>query len=348
MQRILTFLFAFLLLLTLAIRRDHRLWGHSLSAPVAETVSAPEVVSLGDTLVVETHDLDASVRGYNGPTPLRLVVTAGRIDSVVVLANQETPGFYRRVEEGILDLYRGIPLQEAAQLHVDAVSGATFTSKAVLANLDHALSQIPGAKAEVQSAEPEPVKIPWLALGVLLMTAVVPLFWHHRIYRLVQLTLNVLVLGLYAGTMLSYSSLIGLISSGFSWSYLPVALMLLVALVYPLFGKRGYYCAWCCPLGSAQELMGHLSRRKLPLSSQVIRYLGWGRKGVFVTLMLLTLSGITSDWMNYELFSAFMWQSASWFLVLFAVLTLVLSIFVPRPYCRFLCPTGTLLNGLSR
>ena len=30
--------------------------------------------------------------------------------------------------------------------------------------------------------------------------------------------------------------------------------------------------------------------------------------------------------------------------IVFALIMLVLAVFVPRPYCRFVCPTGTLLK----
>ena len=48
--------------------------------------------------------------------------------------------------------------------------------------------------------------------------------------------------------------------------------------------------------------------------------------------------------MNYEMFVAFILQSASWIVIVWALLFIVLSVWVPRPYCRFVCPTGTLFK----
>ena len=60
--------------------------------------------------------------------------------------------------------------------------------------------------------------------------------------------------------------------------------------------------------------------------------------------MLLMLTGVWSEWMNYELFIAFIFKSASWVIILLAIVFVLLSIFVPRPYCRFVCPMGSLFK----
>ena len=70
------------------------------------------------------------------------------------------------------------------------------------------------------------------------------------------------------------------------------------------------------------------------------------RKILFGVLMFLTLTGIFSAWTDYELFTAFIWQSASVVVIIIAILFVVLSVFVPRPYCRFVCPTGTVFKAL--
>ena len=79
----------------------------------------------------------ASVNGYNGPTPLLIALDAeNHIKNVVLLANQETPRFAQRVEEsGLYASWNGLTVDEALDKQVDAVSGATFSSKAVIENL---------------------------------------------------------------------------------------------------------------------------------------------------------------------------------------------------------------------
>jgi len=116
-------------------------------------------------------------------------------------------------------------------------------------------------------------------------------------------------------------------------------------LVYPLAGKHGYYCAHICPFGSAQELAGMLKRRKPRMSPRLSRALNTLRKVLWVVLMALMLTGTWTAWMDYELFTAFLFTSAPIAVTVVAVLFLVLSVWVPRPYCRFVCPTGTLIRN---
>ena len=54
--------------------------------------------------------------------------------------------------------------------------------------------------------------------------------------------------------------------------------------------------------------------------------------------------GTGFDIMNYEVFSAFMFKQASLAVMILAVVFLILSIFINRPYCRYICPTGALLK----
>jgi NosR/NirI family nitrous oxide reductase transcriptional regulator len=51
---------------------------------------------------------------------------------------------------------------------------------------------------------------------------------------------------------------------------------------------------------------------------------------------------------QYDPFVGFFRMGASFNLLIFGGLMLVLGIFVARPYCRFLCPYGVLLNWCSR
>lgn len=73
------------------------------------------------------------VKGFNGPTPLLIALDAeGRIKTVALLENEETPRFVQRVEKGgLYDAWVGLTVDEALNKDVDAVSGATYTSNGV-------------------------------------------------------------------------------------------------------------------------------------------------------------------------------------------------------------------------
>ena len=77
------------------------------------------------------------VKGFNGPTPLIIALDAeGRIKTVTLLDNEETPRFAQRVVEGgLYEAWNGLTVDEALGKDVDAVSGATYTSNGVKKSL---------------------------------------------------------------------------------------------------------------------------------------------------------------------------------------------------------------------
>ena len=88
------------------------------------------------SFVVNTEKLGKEVMGYAGPTPVEITVVDGKIDKIVALPNSETPGFFQRVTESpIFTALKGKTIKEASEVKLDAVSGATYSSKAVIENI---------------------------------------------------------------------------------------------------------------------------------------------------------------------------------------------------------------------
>ena len=95
-----------------------------------------------DTLVVNTTDLCKDVIGYDGPTPLKITIVKGVVSKVEALPNTETPRFFDLVvESGLLKSIVGKTPAEAAKMHLDAVTGATYSSEAVIQNLRAGLQE---------------------------------------------------------------------------------------------------------------------------------------------------------------------------------------------------------------
>ena len=66
-----------------------------------------------------------------------------KVQKVVLLDNNETPGFVNRVVEGgLFDAWNGLTIDQALETEVDAVSGATFTSNGVKESLKACLQSI--------------------------------------------------------------------------------------------------------------------------------------------------------------------------------------------------------------
>ena len=121
-------------------------------------------------------------------------------------------------------------------------------------------------------------------------------------------------------------------------------IMLITAFVYPLFGKKSYFCTHVCPFGSLQELAGKCVGYKIRMKPTTAKRIDWLRQILWTILMLCLWTGIWFDWIDYEPFSAFVFQSASWVVIAIAISFVALSTVIMRPYCRFVCPTGSLLK----
>ena len=349
LQRVATLLTCFLVLAVVSVHRDGTVLGHRLkanNATPADTAKNADVQQQPDgTLLVNTTRLGKNVKGYGGNVPLQVHWKEGRIVKIVPLKNEETPEFFAEATQ-LLARWIGKTPEEALRLKVDAVSGATFSSNAIIANV-HLAAQA-ASKETVAAAAGSSFKFTWkyaAALLVLLSGAVVPLFYKHKVMRRIQFVLNIAVLGFWSGTFISYSLLVSYVSNGADLlaSLIPL-LMLLTAFVYPLFGKKNYYCNNLCPYGSIQELAGSMRKRKWKMSKKLVKRLEMFRELLWAVLMMLMMVGMAFEWMNYEVFSAFILAGASWVVLAIAAVFLVLSVFVPRPYCRFVCPTGTLFK----
>lgn len=371
--RLLSLVVVVLILAAAAILRDGRILGHDLrEAHEAKALKNDTLeVTPDGAFVVSTKPLAKNVQGYGGPVPLKIHIKDGRVAAVEAEPNAESPDFFNRAKE-LLNHWQGKSVDEALAEEVDAVSGATFSSKAIIANMQRGLayaqkrglwSEDGSVGALGTSASPivgsedgsvgalETGASPIVALIVVLLGAVVPLFYNNRRLHLVQLAVNVVVLGLWTGTFVSYTLFMRIFAGGVSLSaigaFAAPMLMLIVALIYPLAGRSGHYCANVCPFGSAQELAGKLSRRKLRITPRILKLLSVLRNLLWGVLMALLLTGTCTAWIDYELFTAFLYSSASVWVIVLAALFLVLSVWVPRPYCRFVCPTGALVKSVE-
>ena len=153
------------------------------------------------------------------------------------------------------------------------------------------------------------------------------------------------MLGLWTGTFLNYAALLNYTANGINPIVLLVpTIMLVTAFVYPLFGKKSYYCSNICPFGAAQDLMGILTQRKKVIPRRAIKALNLFRQLLWAALMLCMWTGLWFTWVEYEAFSAFIFESASPIVIGIAFVFVLLSLAIPRPYCRFVCPTGTLFK----
>ena len=90
--------------------------------------------------IINTTTLGKDVRGFSGKTPLSIHLKKGKIIDIKPLANQETPKFFNKVKQGLLNKWNGMKVSKAASVQVDGVTGATFSSKAVKENVKRGIA----------------------------------------------------------------------------------------------------------------------------------------------------------------------------------------------------------------
>lgn len=337
----------FAMIAGVAIQRDHRIFGVELDKKdnaVSQTENAKpeEWVDENGARVISTTEFGKEFIGYNANIPLQIYLKENKIEKVEVLDNEETPSFMVRVEkQGLLDAWNGLTPEEALEKPVDVVSGATYSSDAIIKSVQKTMIYV-ADNPTAQKTTPN-LDFKFFALLIVILSGLIlPFFIKSKLFRTIQLLLNVAVLGFWTCRFLSLSLLTGFVANKFEfWSASITLLLLVAALVYPLFGKKDYYCLWICPMGSLQELMGKIVPFKVKMSLQWIQILTWFRRILWFALMVTLWLGVGFDLMNYEFFVAFMLADAGWIVLVCAAVILLLSCVIPRPYCRFVCPTGT-------
>ena len=93
----------------------------------------------GAFTVVNTTTLAQSVKGYNGATPLKIYISKGKIEKIEALQNEETPRYFAKVKKQLLSRWNGMTVKAAKSAKVDAVTGATLSSNAVIENVKRGL-----------------------------------------------------------------------------------------------------------------------------------------------------------------------------------------------------------------
>ena len=127
-----------------------------------------------------------------------------------------------------------------------------------------------------------------------------------------------------------------------------IPLSALLFFIIPLLFALAYgrvFCAGVCPLGAIQELTGFMPV-KIPKSLEIII-----ASVPFIYLALAILfASINSQFIicRYDPFIGIFRLDAPYTMIIFGALLLLAGIFVNRPYCRYLCPYGVLLNVFSR
>lgn len=291
------------------------------------------------------------IKGYAGPTPLLIALDKeGKIMHVRILANRETPGFLKSVTNaGFFESWNGLTVDEALQKDVDAVSGATYSSRGIQNSLKARLAVV--SRQSVAEATDNSALWPNLCILLVVVMALICFFIPQKTktLRLITLLLSILILGFWRDAMMSLYLFYGWLTNGLSlateWVLVLIALL---AVMLPLFTGKAFYCTYLCPMGALQEMVGKACKKKVKMSNKLVTILLIIRKLYLLLILVLLALGIITNLVFFEPFSVFSVRSLTIYSVVFAVIILFASLFINRAWCRFLCPTGLLFDLVRR
>lgn len=89
---------------------------------------------MSQPIVLQSSPYTDKIIGFAGPTPLEITLNdSGKISDIKLLKNKDTPAYVQiAINGGLLNAWNGLTPQEALAKQVDAVSGATFSSRGII------------------------------------------------------------------------------------------------------------------------------------------------------------------------------------------------------------------------
>ncbi|WP_054721604.1 4Fe-4S binding protein [Marinifilum fragile] len=201
---------------------------------------------------------------------------------------------------------------------------------------------------------PEPRAGIFALVDVLLLIAALSLitwFIHKKRSRtgvIITSLFSILYFGfLREGCVCSVGSVQNVVLALFNPGYhIPLSALafFVIPLVYTLFFGRTF-CAGVCPLGAVQDvfLLRPVSLKKW--LQKVLGLIPWIYLGLAI---LYAATGTDFIICRYDPFVGIFRFNATFFMFAIGAAFLLISVFIARPYCRFLCPYGVILNLVSR
>ena len=311
--------------------------------------------------VLSTSPVSDDIVGYQGPTRTLIVLKPnGKVHRIHVLKSYDNQPYVSYLNEDWYwpELFHGLSLQEVAEFSleeqgVEGVSGATFTSMAVAKGVIKRARQAiePTPEPVVSKKEIHLTPRDWGTLSVIFFGAILAMThlrgvtWLRVVFQFVLIG----YVGLINGDLLSQAMFVGWAQNGVPWqSAISLVVLASVAFLLPVTTKKNVYCSHLCAHGAVQQLVRNRLSFQLHPSRNVKRFLKLIPLGLLIWVIIVSVFGLSYSLVDIEPFDAYLFQIAGWSAITIAIVGIVASLFVPMAYCRFGCPTGTLLEFLRR
>jgi uncharacterized protein with FMN-binding domain len=319
-------------------------------APVSNTVyagltnSQPQDKKAG---FVAVH----SVSGYAGPVTVAVGLDKNaKIVAAAIVRHTESPVFFRKVlANGFPKKYVGKSYVDRFEIgaDIDAVTGATVSltalTKAVhLASSDIAANHLglPGLAQETSQISFGPPEVTLIVLFIFGFIAYSKTISITRYLKWTLLIASLVLIGFIFKKPLSLININSLLLGywpGFK-SNLYWYLLLAAVLIPVILKGKAHYCNCICPFGAAQQILITLGGSKINIPQKYSRFLKFFQRILAWFAVICALLFRNPAIINYEVSATFFtFIGRNWHFVLLAFI-LVVSLFITRPWCNYLCP----------
>ena len=252
--------------------------------------------------------------------------------------------------QGFFDAWNGLNVEESLNKKVDAVTGSTYTSNAVIESMQVRLAEYSQSIKKKRVIDSKKLILNIFS-GLVILFALLSFFFTKKFkkYRIILLISEIVLLGFLSAEFLSLALINYIVLNGLSiYSRWVIVLILLFSVLLPLITNKSFYCQYLCPFGAFQELACMLPVKKIKIGKRTSKILKRIKYFYLIIIASLTIAGVSLVLESFEPFMAFKFQYASWISITIAVVFIVLSIFIKKPWCNYFCPTGALLEMLRK
>ncbi len=292
-----------------------------------------------------------SARGYAGPVTVAVGLdTGGKIVNAVIVRHTESPAFFRRItEKGLPGRFKGKTCSDQFEIasDIDSITGATVSLAAVAEATHLACSDMATARLGLLPATRQKPAIQFGLPEILLILLIVTGFAAYgrklpanTYVKWIVLAGSLIFIGFVLKRPISLININSLLVGYWpGWQNNVYWYLLLAAVLLPVMLKgKTPYCSNVCPFGAAQEILVSIggSRKRLPVKwSQFLKIL---QRSLAWTAVMCALVFRNPAIVTYEVSATFFTViGRNWQFILLALI-LILSLFIARPWCNYLCP----------
>ena len=299
--------------------------------------------------------------GYGGPVKMAVGIDlSGKVVGLSVVKQTETPSWYEKILKAkFQDLFIGKSVTDSFKFgeDIDGVSGATYTSKAIIEAVKISSHDIARKEFGSKIAEPgaKPIEFGVPEIVLLLLISLWGLnftrrFKNKKSLRWASTLISLFLLGFIYNSPLTIT-FINKVLLGY-WPDWHISLYWYILITFiiatSLTSSKNYYCQWICPFGAAQECLNALAGAKTRNPTRFQGFFRWAQRGLTWSAILLALLYRNPAISSYEIFgNLFALEGSSFQFVLLGIV-MIASIFIKTPWCRYLCPLRPINDILQK